>query len=177
MQKNKHTEAVYRLAFAAMLVAVSCILSFGKFAVGPNVNVTFFFLPIAIGAMCLGALPAAAIGAVADILGCLIMPTGPYFPGFTLNAVITGAVYGIFFHKRKPKLWQIILARLVLMVVVDLVLTPLWLHLLYSTPLVWAFWVQRFIKCAIVCPLEIVFVLIVNSAVYRILNKSDNTKK
>ena len=177
MQKNKHTGAVQRLAFAAMLVAVSCILSFGKFAVGPNVNVTFFFLPIAVGAMYLGPLPAAAIGGVADFLGCLIMPTGPYFPGFTLNAIITGAVYGIFFYKRKPKLWQIILARLILMVIVDLILTPLWLHLLYSTPLVWAFWVQRFIKCAIVCPIEIVVIFVVNTAIFRIVNKPDNTKQ
>ena len=176
MQKNS-TKAVQRLAFAAMLVAVSCILSFGKFAVGPNVNVTFFFLPIAIGAMCLGALPAAAIGGVADVLGCLIMPTGPYFPGFTLNAVITGAVYGIFFYKRKPKLWQIILARLILMVIVDLILTPLWLNLLYSTPLVWAFWVQRFIKCAVVCPIEIVVIFIVNSAVFRITNRTEGDTK
>ena len=175
MQKNS-TKAVQRLAFAAMLVAVSCILSFGKFAVGPNVNVTFFFLPIAVGAMCQGPLPAAAIGGVADVLGCLIMPTGPYFPGFTLNAVITGAVYGIFFYKRKPKLWQIILARLILMVIVDLVLTPLWLNLLYSTPLVWAFWVQRFIKCAIVCPIEIIVIFIVNSAVFRTTNSKNNVK-
>lgn len=176
MQKNS-TKAVQRLAFAAMLVAVSCILSFGKFAVGPNVNVTFFFLPIAVGAMCQGALPAAAIGGVADVLGCLIMPTGPYFPGFTLNAVITGAVYGIFFYKRKPKLWQIILARLILMVIVDLILTPLWLNLLYSTPLVWAFWVQRFIKCAVVCPIEIVVIFIVNSAVFRITNRTEGDTK
>ncbi len=177
MSNNKKNTAVYNLAFAAMLVAISCVLGFFKFAVGQNVNVTFFFLPVAIGAMCLGPIPAAAIGGIADILGCLIMPTGPYFPGFTLNAVITGAVYGIFFFKQRPKLWKIIVARLILMVVVDLILTPLWLNLLYSTPLVWAFWVQRFIKCAIVCPLEIVFILIVNSAVYRILNKLDNPKK
>ena len=177
MQKNNHTRAVQRLAFAAMLVAVSCILSFGKFAVGPNVNVTFFFLPIAVGAMCLGPLPAAAIGGIADILGCLIMPTGPYFPGFTINAAITGLVYGAFFKGQKPKLWKIIIARLVLMIVVDLILTPLWLHLLYSTPLVWAFWVQRFIKCAIVCPIEIVVIFVVNTAIFSILNKSDNTKE
>ena len=175
MSENKN-RAVYRLAFAAMLVALSCILSFGKFAVGPNVNVTFFFLPIAIGAMYLGALPAAAIGAVADILGCLIMPTGPYFPGFTLSAAVTGLVYGAFFKGQKPKIWKVIVARLILMVAVDLILTPLWLHLLYSTPLVWAFWVQRFLKCAIVCPIEVVVIYVANSAVYRISSADSKNK-
>ena len=175
MSENKN-RAVYRLAFAAMLVALSCILSFGKFAVGPNVNVTFFFLPIAIGAMYLGALPAAAVGAVADILGCLIMPTGPYFPGFTLSAAVTGLVYGAFFKGQKPKIWKVIVARLILMVAVDLILTPLWLHLLYSTPLVWAFWVQRFLKCAIVCPIEVVVIYVANSAFYRISSAGNKNK-
>ncbi len=176
MPENNKFKAIFRLSFAAMLVALSSILSFCKFAVGPNINVTFFFLPIAIGAMYLGALPAAAVGAVADVLGCLIMPTGPYFPGFTINAAITGLVYGVFFRGQKPKLWKIIAARLILMVAVDLILTPLWLHILYSTPLVWAFWVQRFAKCAVVCPIEIVLIYVINSAVYRITNKDSKTK-
>ena len=176
MPENNKNRAVYRLAFAAMLVALSCILSFGKFAVGPNVNVTFYFLPIAVGAMYLGPLPAAAVGAVADLLGCLIMPTGPYFPGFTLNAAVVGLAYGLFFRWQKPKLWKVIVARLVLMVAVDLVLTPLWLHLLYSTPLVWAFWVQRFTKCAIVCPIEIILIYVVNSAFYRIIKEVDKNE-
>ena len=77
---------------------------------------------------------------------------------------------------QKPKLWKVIVARLVLMVAVDLVLTPLWLHLLYSTPLVWAFWVQRFTKCAIVCPIEIILIYVVNSAFYRITNNEKKDK-
>ena len=62
------------------------------------------------------------------------------------------------------------------MVAVDLVLTPLWLHLLYSTPLVWAFWVQRFTKCAIVCPIEIILIYVVNSAFYRIIKEVDKNE-
>ncbi|MEE1007413.1 MAG: hypothetical protein U0L66_09535 [Acutalibacteraceae bacterium] len=34
-----------------------------------------------------------AVSGIADILGTLIFPTGPYYPGFTLTAVITYALY------------------------------------------------------------------------------------
>ena len=168
LRSFKTTQGV---ALSAMFVAISCVLSFFKFGITPNVNVTLFFLPIAVAAQLLGPLPAVAVGGIADLLGCLIRPTGPYFPGFTINAMITGLIYGIFFYSKRPKLWEVIVARLIVMVAVDLILTPIWLHILYSTPLVWAFWVERLIKCAIVCPIEIVCIFIATAATSRIKKK------
>lgn len=178
MQKNifvssfNSLKSVKGLAITAMLISLSCVLSFAKFAITPNINVTLYFLPISVGALILGPVPAAIIGAVADLLGCFITPTGPYFPGFTINAFIIGIIYGIFYFSKKPKVWKIIAARLVIMVIIDLALTPLWLHILYSTPLVWAFWVERFIKCAVVVPIEVAFMSMVNTAVFKIFNKN-----
>ena len=168
LRSFKTTQGV---ALSAMFVAISCVLSFFKFGITPNVNVTLFFLPIAVAAQLLRPLPAVAVGGIADLLGCLIRPTGPYFPGFTINAMITGLIYGIFFYSKRPKLWEVIVARLIVMVAVDLILTPIWLHILYSTPLVWAFWVERLIKCAIVCPIEIVCIFIATTATSRIRRK------
>ncbi|MEE1280587.1 MAG: folate family ECF transporter S component [Oscillospiraceae bacterium] len=164
-------KTVRGIALSAMFIAISCVLSFFKLGITQNVNITFFFLPISIAAMLLGPLPAAAVGGIADLLGCIIRPTGPYFPGFTLNAVVTGIVYGLFFYKKRPKLWVVIAARLIIMIAVDLILTPLWLHILYSTPLVWAFWVERLIKCAIVCPIEIVSIFAATTAASRLIKK------
>lgn len=168
LRSFKTTQGV---ALSAMFVAISCVLSFFKFGITQSVNVTLFFLPISIAAQLLGPLPAVAVGGIADLLGCIIRPTGPYFPGFTLNAMITGLIYGIFFYSKRPKLWVVIVARLIVMVAVDLILTPIWLHILYSTPLVWAFWVERLIKCAIVCPIEIVCIFIATAATSRIKKK------
>ena len=165
-------KSVEGISLSAMLVAMSCVLGFFKFGVGQNVNVTFFFIPIFIGAILLGPIPAAIIGGAADILGCIIRPTGPYFPGFTINAIILGLIYGIFFFKTKPKLWKIIIARLILAVLVDLILTPIWLNILYSTPLVPALFVERLIKCAILCPIEIILMWIISGILTKLkINK------
>lgn len=157
-------KTVKGISLSAMLIAISCVLSFFKIGITTNVNVTLFFLPISVAALLLGPVPAIAVGGIADLLGCLIRPTGPYFPGFTVNAMLTGLIYGIFFYKKSVRLWRIILSRLAIMITVDLVLTPFWLHILYGTPLVWAFWVERFIKCAIVCPIETVLIFGANTA-------------
>lgn len=164
-------KTVRGIALSAMFIAISCVLSFFKFGITTNVNITLFFLPISVAAMLLGPLPAAAVGGIADLLGCIIRPTGPYFPGFTLNAVVTGIIYGLFFYKKQSKLWVVIAARLIIMIAVDLILTPIWLHILYSTPLVWAFWVERLIKCAIVCPIEIVSIFAATTAASRLIKK------
>ncbi len=164
-------KSVKGISVAAMLIALSCVLSFCKFGVTPNVTVTLFFLPISVGAMLLGPFPAAMIGGIADLLGCFIAPTGPYFPGFTLNAIITGFVFGLFYFNSKPKIWKIIAARLTTAVIIDLILTPIWLHILYSTPLVWAFWVERFIKIGIVVPIEIILMIMINNAIYKLNQK------
>ena len=174
IESLKALKSVRGIALCAMLIAISCVLGFAKFGIGQDVNITFFFLPISIAAVLLGPFPAIAVGGVSDLLGCIIRPTGPYFPGFTLNYMIIGLVYGIFFYSKKPKLWKIIVARLILAVVIDLVLTPLWLHILYGTPLVWALFAQRIAKCAITCPIEIVLMLIVNNAVYKLKEKIGN---
>lgn len=171
IESLKALKTVRGIALCAMLIAISCVLGFAKFGIGQDINVTFFFLPISIAALLLGPVPAMAVGGIADLLGCIIRPTGPYFPGFTLNMIVMGLVYGIFFYAKKPKLWKIIVARLILALVIDLFLTPLWLHLLYGTPLVWALFVERLIKCAVTCPIEIVLMLIVNNAAFKLRQK------
>lgn len=163
-------KSVQGISLSAMLIAMSCVLGFFKFAVTQNVNVTFFFLPISIAAMILGPIPAAIIGGCADVLGCIIRPTGPYFPGFTLNAIILGFILGLFFYKPQLKLplWKILVARLIYAVLSDIALTPIWLNILYSTPLVPALFIERLIKCAILCPIEIILMWIVNNSIIKL---------
>jgi hypothetical protein len=42
--------------------------------------------------------------------GAILFPIGPYFPGFTLSAVLTGVVFGVFLFHRENK-WRTSLPR------------------------------------------------------------------
>ena len=40
-----------------------------------------------------------AVGALSDILGYAVRPTGPYFPGFTVTAALSGVIFGLLLGK------------------------------------------------------------------------------
>ena len=82
--------------------------------------------------MLFGPVAAALQGAMSDILGFLLKPTGPYFPGFTISAALGGVIYGLFLFESDRKLWQIVLARAVIMVLVNIMLNTLFLTMLYG---------------------------------------------
>ena len=71
------------------------------------------------------------VAAAGDILNLIIKPTGAYFPGFTLNALLSGMIYGCFLYKRPISVSRTLLARLTV-VVVELLLGTLWLSMMYG---------------------------------------------
>lgn len=98
----KKVFTIQRLTILALLLAVNVILSIVPFL---SIHTSFFkmnfsFLTLVIGGAVLGPVEAALIGAGADILVFFLQPVGPFFPGFTITAFITGIVYGLFFKEK-----------------------------------------------------------------------------
>ena len=92
--------------------------------------------------------------ALADIIKYLLKPTGAFFPGFTLNEILTGLIYGIIFYRKDVKLSRVIIARIVVTVGINLTLTPLWLSFMYGNA--YKFMVPaRLIKNLVMLPIDI----------------------
>lgn len=153
------------LVILAMLLALRVVL--GMFAnttlpvFGNAVKISGSFLPIAVaGAMC-GPVPGLLIGALGDIISFLIVPTGAYFPGFTVSGALTGVIYGFFLYKNQITLPRVIIAWTVNTLVVETFLAAYWLFLLYSTGSgksyeVWL--LSRVISQAVKCVPEILLI-------------------
>jgi len=119
----------------------------------PIVRIGFGFLPVAICGIMFGPIWAGVCYAAGDLLGMLIFPTGPYFPGFTLTAFLTGAVYGAILHK-KPVTWKrTFSAALTVCVILNLCLDTYWLQILYGQGII-AMLPGRLIKVAIMIPTQ-----------------------
>ncbi len=58
------------------------------------------FVPLIIASVFLGPVYGALVGGIGDVLSSLIMPIGPYFPGFTVVSVIKGLAVGFLCHKK-----------------------------------------------------------------------------
>ncbi len=124
--------SIASLAVCGMLVALEVILGFFTVPVSPLLKIGFAFLPVAACGMLFGPVAGGIAGALGDVVSYLIQPTGPYFPGFTLNGFISGFVYGMFLYRRPVTLPRSFAAKAVITVVISLLLNPLWLSVLYG---------------------------------------------
>ena len=127
-----------KLILAGLFVAASIILT--RFFAG-NITVSgitilrlsFGQVPIFLSGFLLGPLYGSLSGAIAELIGYLINPQGgPYFPGFTLNAAISGIIPGLF-AKFKPRYYswgKILMVIAISEFITSICLTPLWLSIL-----------------------------------------------
>ena len=117
----------------ALLLAMEIVLSRFLSVNAWNIKIGFSFLPVAVAAILYGPLAAAVVAALADFLGAILFPVGPYFPGFTLTAFLTGLVFGLFLH-RKQNLPRILSAVAVNQLILSLFLNTFWISVLYDSP-------------------------------------------
>jgi len=117
-----------------VLVALEVVLSrfcsiatqFGKIGVA--------FLPLAVCAMLFGPWWACLAGGLADFIGAVLFPIGPYFPGFTLSNALIGLLFGLCLHNRFSGWKHIAVAVVLSNFGISLFLSTLWLKLLYGSP-------------------------------------------
>jgi len=115
--------------FAAMqVIAMSPLLTIKQ----PTQNFSFSFVFQAATGMLFGPVAAAMQGAVVDVVQWLVFPTGPYFPGFTLTAVLSGCVYGCFFYRTRVSWIRALCAKGLVNLFLNSGLNTLWIVILYN---------------------------------------------
>ena len=123
---------VQTIAVCGMLLALRLVLSLFTINASAILKISFSYLPVAAAGMLFGPLAGGAVGALGDALGSFINPTGPYFPGFTLDAFVSGFLYGLLLYRRPVKLGRTFAAKALSTLVVSIVLNPIWLSFLYG---------------------------------------------
>lgn len=122
------------MVLAALLVAVEVVLSrwcsiatqFGK--------IGFAFVPLAVCGMLLGPWWACLAGGLSDLIGAVLFPIGPYFPGFTLSNALMGLVFGLLLYRQFSGWKRIALASVIVNFAISLFLSTWWLTILYGSP-------------------------------------------
>ncbi|MBQ7103333.1 MAG: folate family ECF transporter S component [Anaerotignum sp.] len=129
---EKKISRTHRVVLMAMLVAIQVILSRWLSINLWNLKIGFAFVPIAMAGMLLGPAHAGLVGAVADLIGATLFPSGTFFPGFTLTAFITAFGYG-FFLQKKQGMANILGAVLFSEIIGTILLNTLWISIMYGT--------------------------------------------
>lgn len=131
-ESAQEIKKVTSLCATAMLLALKSVVSLFRIQISNILEIGFSHLVSGITAFYYGPVMAGFAGILGDTIEYLFRPTGPYFPGFALNEFVIGFVYGSFFYKKKITLSRVILARLCVVLLVEVCMTPLWLNILYG---------------------------------------------
>jgi ECF transporter S component (folate family) len=150
------------LLVLALLIAMEIVLNRFASIRTWNLKIGFSFIPIVVAAMLYGPLGGAAVAGIGDLIGAILFPNGPFFPGFTLTAVLTGLVFGFFLHKSQKPL-PVAAAVGVNQLILSLLLNTLWISMLYGSPF-FPTLVSRLPQCAILIPVQIAVTLALGPA-------------
>lgn len=150
------------LCASAVLAALYVALYAVKLQLTPQLRVTFTFIPLAVSGWLFGALPAMLVGTVGDVAGALLFPSGAYFPGFTVTAMLTGLIYGIcLYHKEGIKATiTVVWSKLLVNVLMHVALNSFWLAVITGKG--FAFYAAgRLVKNIILLPIEVIILIAV----------------
>ena len=155
------------MAILSILIALEVIIArFGTIRPSESIKLSLDFVPIVIAAILFGPVPAVIISILADVLGAFLFPVGPFFPGFTVTAAVTGLIYGLLLHKSQR--YPLVLAAVLLQqILCSLLLNTFWLHVLYGMPFLPTM-VARLIQCSIMAAIQLALIPIIAKTIHTI---------
>ncbi len=130
-----------------------------------DLKIGFSFVPVVVAALLYGPLGGGCVAALGDFIGAMLFPNGPFFPGFTLTALLTGIVFGLFLQKKQTP-FGIILSVAINQLILSLLLNSYWISVLYGSPYV-PLLGTRLIQCAILIPVQIAVIFALAPAIRR----------
>lgn len=117
------------LVLIALLIGLNVVLSRFLSINAWNIKIGFTFLTIYVAARIYGPLGGIIVGGLGDLIGSLLFPTGPYFPGFTFTAILTGLLYGLLLRK-KSDTFTIAYTCIINEFIINLLINTYWIHLI-----------------------------------------------
>lgn len=150
------------LSLMGLFVALAVVFTrLTNWYIMPTQRVNFAFLATSVCSLVLGPFLGAVNAAVADIVGYFLFPSGgAFFPGFTLTALVSGIIYGLFLYKKPTTILRVALAVLCVSIIGDLFMNSIWLSMLFKAawfPLL----IGRILKTLIWYPVQVFFIYVV----------------
>ena len=157
MKKN----SLFKIILTALLIALNVILErfVPAYSVWNN-NISFGFVAVAFAACYLGFPYAMAVSGFGDLIGALIKPFGPYFPGYTITNMLVGFCLGFFLYKKATVL-RISVAVIINKIICSLALNTIFISVLYRGGIA-AFWVVFISRIPFVALMTVVEILIIS---------------
>lgn len=129
---TEEIRSVQGLTICAMLLAIKLSISMFTIQIGNYIKIGFSFLASQLAYLLFGPVVGVIFGAAGDLLSFVLKPTGPYFYGFTISAMVGGLLYGLMLYKKPISFIRILSAQAVVTILVNILLGTYWLSILYG---------------------------------------------
>lgn len=143
------------LTFASLCCALSIALGSVYVLVGENLRIYITFFVKAVGCSVYGPVVGMVAAAVADTLGYVLFPSGPYFPGYMLTEILGALIFGCMFYRRRITVIRIYGAKFLVNYLVNVLLGCLWSKILYGQGYLY-YLVKSLVKNTLLLPLEVI---------------------
>lgn len=120
------------LCASAIMTALYVALYAAKLQLTPQLRISFTFVPMALTGWLFGPVPAMAVGFCGDIIGANVFPSGSFFPGFTVTAVLSGLIYGLILYRGEGRwlLMRTAAAKFTVNMLLNTALNAYWLSVI-----------------------------------------------
>lgn len=172
LNSMKEFRQIRTIALLGMFAAVAVVLSrVASIDIGPYIRIGFASIPNRLVDAIFGPVVGAIFGGALDIIKFVNKPTGPYFFGFTLDAMLGGFIFGSINYKRPLSFKRIMIAEFLNKAIVNCGFNTLWITILYGK----SFSVllpARVIKNLIMWPIDSIILLICLRALLPVVRRA-----
>lgn len=156
------------LALCGILGALSLVLGMvATISVGPYIKIGFSGLPNRMVECLFGPVVGCIFGGTMDVLKFVAKPDGPFFFGFTFDAMLAGVLYGSILYRKSLTLARVFAAELAVKAIVNCIFNTLWISILYGKGFLVLLPV-RLIKNAVMLPVDTAITFLVLTFVTRL---------
>ena len=165
------------LALCGVMGALSLVLGMvATISVGPYLKIGFSGLPNRMVECLFGPVVGCIFGGTMDILKFVAKPDGPFFFGFTFNAMLAGILYGSMLYRRRITLARVFAAELTVKLIVNCLFNTLWISVLYGKGFL-VLLPARLIKNAVMLPVDTAITFLALTFVSRLAVQHDFVKQ
>ncbi len=170
---------VRMLTMAALIVALRVVVKLFKIPLAAGLSISFDAYVNSLGSLMYGPVVALLVGAVSDVLGCVVTGTmSEYFLPFIMVEMSSSFIFSLFFWKRKINIARVLASKFTVNLICNIIMTSLfnkWYYYLYfGVEKAQAYNVingARIAKNLIMFPLEAVIIVIVLSAALPVVSR------
>lgn len=158
---HKRNFSVRTVSYLALLTAMEIVLNRFLSVNTAGLKIGFAFVPVVVAAALFGPTSAAIVGGLSDLLGAILFPIGPYHPGFTVCAALSGAVYGWSLHRpdsdigKTPFFPNIVLPSVINNIGFGLLVNTVWVATLYGSRTYFGWFMYRLSEYVVMIPVNL----------------------